>query len=77
MFKIGVGKSFFTQSDQKQKYIGTFNPMRRASPATNSILNRFDHGFFQREILETPIQGVQTPQPQIESHKFIWQAEVF
>jgi uncharacterized protein with ParB-like and HNH nuclease domain len=58
----------------QQKYIGTFNPMT-GQPSYKLTLNRFDHGFFQREILETPIQGVQTPQPQIESHKFIWQAK--
>jgi hypothetical protein len=58
----------------QQKYIRTFNPLT-GQATYKLLLNRFDQDFFQREIQDTPIEGVQTPRPQIESHKFIWQAK--
>jgi hypothetical protein len=58
----------------QQKYIGTFNPVT-GQASYKLTLNRFDQGFFQREIQDTPIKGVQTPEPQIESHRLIWQAK--
>lgn len=58
----------------QQKYIRTFDP-KTGEASYKLTLNRFDQGFFQREIQDAPIKGVATPQPQIESHKFIWQAK--
>lgn len=58
----------------QQKYIRTFNPTT-GQASYKLTLNRFDEGFFRREIQDTPISGVHTPEPQIESHKFIWQAK--
>jgi hypothetical protein len=58
----------------QQKYIGTFDPAT-GETSYKLTLNRFDEGFFQREIQDAPIKRVETPQPQIESHKFIWQAK--
>jgi hypothetical protein len=58
----------------QQKYIRTFNPVT-GQASYKLLLNRFDQGFFQREIQDTPIRGVQTPEPQIQSHNLIWQAK--
>ena len=57
---------------QKQ-YIRDFRPAT-GTASYKLTLNRFDQAFFQREIQETPLAGRQTPQPQIHSHRHIWQA---
>jgi hypothetical protein len=58
----------------QQKYIRTFNPAT-GQASYKLTLNRFDQGFFQREIQDTPLRGVHTLEPQIMSHKYIWQAK--
>jgi hypothetical protein len=57
----------------QRKYIREFDPAT-GSANYKLTLNRFDQAFFQREIQDTPLAGRQTPQPQIESHRLIWQA---
>jgi hypothetical protein len=57
---------------QKQ-YIRDFRPAT-GTACYKLTLNRFDQDFFRSEIQDAPPAGHQTPQPQIHSHRLIWQA---